>query len=134
MAFLAQSPQLYKQMCAISFEKVFTITPIWRAEKFNTPTHLNEVRQMDIEQAFSNDETVMGVLEKTLVHMLSEIKEKAGKELEILGRELSVPKLPLRRVTYTEAIEMLQGAGEIYSLGRRLHQDTGEDSNWISGR
>ena len=44
MAFLAQSPQLYKQMCAISFEKVFTITPIWRAEKFNTPTHLNEVR------------------------------------------------------------------------------------------
>jgi len=47
-AFLAQSPQLYKQMCAISFEKVFTVTPIWRAEKFNTPTHLNEVRQMDI--------------------------------------------------------------------------------------
>ncbi|MBC8497384.1 aspartate--tRNA(Asn) ligase, partial [Candidatus Bathyarchaeota archaeon] len=48
-AYLAQSPQLYKQMCAISFEKVYTITPIWRAEKFNTPTHLNEVRQMDIE-------------------------------------------------------------------------------------
>ena len=65
-AFLAQSPQLYKQMCAISFEKVFTITPIWRAEKFNTPTHLNEVRQMDIEQAFSDDETVMAVLEKVL--------------------------------------------------------------------
>ena len=40
-AFLAQSPQLYKQMSAISFEKVFTVTPIWRAEKFNTPTHLN---------------------------------------------------------------------------------------------
>lgn len=111
-AFLAQSPQLYKQMCAISFEKVFTITPIWRAEKFNTPTHLNEVRQMDIEQAFSDDETVMGVLEKVLAHMLKETKEKAGGELEILGRELTVPELPLRRVTYTEAIEMLQDEGE----------------------
>lgn len=111
-AFLAQSPQLYKQMCAISFEKVFTITPIWRAEKFNTPTHLNEVRQMDIEQAFSDDETVMGVLEKVLAHMLKETKEKAGEELEILGRELTVPELPLRRVTYTEAIKMLQDEGE----------------------
>jgi nondiscriminating aspartyl-tRNA synthetase len=116
-AFLAQSPQLYKQMCAISFEKVFTITPIWRAEKFNTPTHLNEVRQMDIEQAFSDDETVMTVLEKVLTHMLTEVKEKAGEQLELLGRKLSVPKLPLRRVTYTEAIELLQGAGETILWG-----------------
>ncbi|MBN2335711.1 aspartate--tRNA(Asn) ligase [Candidatus Bathyarchaeota archaeon] len=112
MAYLAQSPQLYKQMCAISFEKVFTITPIWRAEKFNTPTHLNEVRQMDIEQAFADDETVMSVLEETLVHMLSEAKERTGEQLELLGRELAVPETPFRRVTYTEAIEMLQGEGE----------------------
>jgi len=117
MAFLAQSPQLYKQMCAISFEKVFTITPIWRAEKFNTPTHLNEVRQMDIEQAFSNDETVMRVLERVLAHMLKETKEKAAEQLELLGRELVVPELPLRRVTYTEAIEMLQGEGETILWG-----------------
>jgi nondiscriminating aspartyl-tRNA synthetase len=111
-AFLAQSPQLYKQMCAISFEKVFTITPIWRAEKFNTPTHLNEVRQMDIEQAFSDDENVMNVLENVLNYMLIETKEKAAEKLEILDRELVIPKIPLRRVTYTEAIEMLQREGE----------------------
>ena len=117
MAFLAQSPQLYKQMCAISFEKVFTITPIWRAEKFNTPTHLNEVRQMDIEQAFSDDETVMSVLEKVLAHMLKETKEKAAEQLELLGRELVVPELPLKRVTYTGAIEMLQGEGETILWG-----------------
>ena len=116
-AFLAQSPQLYKQMCAISFEKVFTITPIWRAEKFNTPTHLNEVRQMDIEQAFSDDETVMAVLEKVLTHMLTEVKEKAGEQLELLDRKITVPKLPLRRVTYTEAIELLQGVGETILWG-----------------
>jgi aspartyl-tRNA synthetase len=111
-AYLAQSPQLYKQMCAISFEKVFTVTPIWRAEKFNTPTHLNEVRQMDIEQAFADDETVMKVLEKVLVHMLETVVDRCPQELEILERKIVVPELPLIRVTYTEAVEMLQGAGE----------------------
>ena len=116
-AYLAQSPQLYKQMCAISFEKVYTITPIWRAEKFNTPTHLNEVRQMDIEQAFADDETVMKVLEEILVHMLVTVKERCPDELEVLGRELVVPELPFRRVTYTESIEMLQDAGEEIAWG-----------------
>ena len=111
-AYLAQSPQLYKQMCAISFEKVFTVTPVWRAEKFNTPTHLNEIRQMDIEQAFADDETVMKVLEETLVHLLGAVKERCGEELELLGREINVPELPLKRITYTEAVEMLQEAGE----------------------
>jgi len=116
-AFLAQSPQLYKQMCAISFEKVFTVTPIWRAEKFNTPTHLNEVRQMDIEQAFADDETVMKVLEKVLVHMLRDVKEHCPEELKTLNRDLVVPELPFRRVTYTEAIEKLQKAGEQINWG-----------------
>ena len=116
-AYLAQSPQLYKQMCAISFEKVYTITPIWRAEKFNTPTHLNEVRQMDIEQAFADDETVMKVLEEVLVYMLTEVKEKCPEELKLLEREIAVPELPLRRITYTEAVEMLQGAGEDMAWG-----------------
>ena len=107
-AYLAQSPQLYKQMCAISFEKVFTVTPIWRAEKFNTPTHLNEVRQMDIEQAFADDEMVMKVLEEVLVHMLKTVVERCPKELEFLERKIVVPELPLKRVTYSDAVEMLQ--------------------------
>jgi len=116
-AYLAQSPQLYKQMCAISFEKVFTVTPIWRAEKFNTPTHLNEVRQMDIEQAFADDEIVMKVLESVLVDMLRSVKENCPEELKMLNRDLLVPKLPFRRVTYTEAIEMLQRTGEKINWG-----------------
>src|SRR5213596_2998475 len=48
-AYLAQSPQLYKQMCAIAFEKVFTVLPIFRAEKFEQPTHLNEVRRWTLK-------------------------------------------------------------------------------------
>lgn len=116
-AYLAQSPQLYKQMCAISFEKVYTITPIWRAEKYNTPVHLNEIRQMDIEQAFADDETVMDVLQNTLIYMLEQAKEKTGEQLEFLGRELDIPEKSLRRVTYTESIEMLQNEGETIMWG-----------------
>jgi len=139
MAYLAQSPQLYKQMCAISFEKVFTITPIWRAEKFNTPTHLNEVRQMDIEQAFADDEAVMRVLERVLIHMLEAARENCGDQLELLGRELAVPRTPFRRVTYTEAIELLQGAGESIVWGddftkgqeRQLTELVGEEAFFL---
>ncbi|MFQ6052732.1 MAG: aspartate--tRNA(Asn) ligase [Candidatus Bathyarchaeia archaeon] len=138
-AYLAQSPQLYKQMCAISFEKVYTVVPVWRAEKFNTPTHLNEVRQMDIEQAFADDETVMGVLEELLAHLLETVKERCPAELEILDRAIEVPRLTFRRVTYTEAVEMLQEAGEEIVWGddfsksheRRLGELVGEEAFFI---
>ena len=138
-AFLAQSPQLYKQMCAVSLEKVFTVVPVWRAEKFNTPTHLNEVRQMDIEQAFADDEAVMGVLEECFVHMLGAVKEQCRTELEALDREIAVPELPLRRLTYTEAVEMLQDAGEDAVWGedfskaheRRLTELVGEEAFFV---
>ena len=67
---------------------------------------------MDIEQAFSDDEDVMGVLERVLAHVLESVGERCGEELETLGQELEVPKLPLRRLTYTKAVEMLQAEGE----------------------
>jgi len=138
-AYLAQSPQLYKQMCAISFERVFTVVPVWRAEKFNTPTHLNEARQMDIEQAFADDEAVIGVLGEVLVHMLEAVRERCPRELEALDRVLEVPGLPLRRLTYTEAVEMLREAGEEIAWGddfsksqeRRLAELVGEDAFFV---
>ncbi len=116
-AFLAQSPQLYKQMCAIAFEKVFAIMPVFRAEKFNQPTHLNELRQMDIEQAFANDEDVIKVLERCFVRILKDVKKNCGEELKSLKRELVVPKLPLKRVTYTKVIELLKERGEKIKWG-----------------
>jgi aspartyl-tRNA synthetase len=110
-AFLAQSPQLYKQMGAISFEKVFMIVPIFRAEKFDQPTHLNEIRQMDVEQAFVDDEEAMDVLEDCFFHILKSVKKNSRDELKILNHELKIPKKPLKRITYTEAIELLKKAG-----------------------
>jgi aspartyl-tRNA synthetase len=117
-AYLAQSPQLYKQMGAISFGKVFCIMPVFRAEKFNKPTHLNEIRQMDVEIAFvESEEDAMKVLEECFVHILETVKENCKKELEILKREIEIPKLPLKRITYEEAVELLKKEGEEIEYG-----------------
>ncbi len=116
-AYLAQSPQLYKQMGAISFEKVFMITPVFRAEKFDQPTHLNEIRQMDIEMAFADDEDAIRELEGVFVYILESVRENCKKELEVLNQDITIPSLPLRRVKYEEAINALRNIGEKIEFG-----------------
>lgn len=92
-AYLAQSPQLYKQMLACSMEKVFTITPVWRAEKHNTTRHINEIRQMDIEVAFKNQMQIMQELEYAVQFIVKQVLEKCKEELEILEvKNLKIPK------------------------------------------
>ncbi len=116
-AYLAQSPQLYKQMCAISFEKVFAVVPVFRAERFEQPTHLNEVRQMDIEQAFATDSDVMVLLEECLTSCVDTVLRICGKELEQLGKKLERVMLPLKRIRYDKAIELLQENGVDVATG-----------------
>ena len=92
-AFLAQSPQLYKQMLACSMEKTFTITPVWRAEEHNTTRHINEIRQMDIEVAFADQMSIMKELEEVVQFMVKKVIENCKKELEILEvKNLKIPK------------------------------------------
>ncbi len=116
-AFLAQSPQLYKQMCAISFEKVFSVLPVFRAEKFEQPTYLNEIRQMDIEQSFATDQEVMATLEEFLAKCVENVRSSCGVELEKLDRKLAPVRLPLNRIKYGEAIALLQKGGEEIRVG-----------------
>src|SRR5437870_5640779 len=116
-AYLAQSPQLYKQMCAISFEKVFTVLPIFRAEKFEQPTHLNEVRQMDIEESFATDEDVMKVLEEYMAYSVKTVREACSEELKRLGQDLDLLSLPLTRTKYSEAVNLLRKSGEEIEYG-----------------
>jgi aspartyl-tRNA synthetase len=109
-AYLAQSPQLYKQLLTMcNLEKVFLITPVWRAEPHNTTKHLNEIRQMDIEMANADDETVMKLLKEVVEHIIKGVKENCKEELGALNRELKMPKTVM--LTYHEAIANLQKAG-----------------------
>ncbi len=108
-AFLCQSPQLYKQMMMCTgLDKVFIAQPVFRAEPHNTPRHLNEIYMLDIEKAFiRNEEDVMEELEGVLHHILKTLSQEARPEFEQIGKELQVPKLPFKRITYDDALDLL---------------------------
>ncbi|MCX6749348.1 MAG: aspartate--tRNA(Asn) ligase [Candidatus Pacearchaeota archaeon] len=108
-AYLAQSPQLYKQLMAISLERVFSTSPVWRAEKHDTSKHINEIRQMDIEVAFADDKSIMKYLEEAVQYIVTQVLKKCKGELGILKVELKVPKA--KYLTYMEAIALLNKNG-----------------------
>ena len=114
-AYLAQSPQLYKQLMAISLEKVFSTGAIWRAEKHDTSKHINEIRQMDIEVAFEDELQVMKRLEESVQFIAEKVLKENQKELELLGIELKVPKA--KYLTYAQAIEALNKKGFKMKIG-----------------
>lgn len=88
-AYLATSPQLYKQIMVGAFERVFTIAKIFRAEKSATTRHLSELTQMDFEMGFINDEfDVMAVLEQTVRDTVQEVGEKHAGEFARLNAEI----------------------------------------------
>jgi aspartyl-tRNA synthetase len=120
-AFLAQSPQLYKQtMMATGFDRVYEIAWYFRAEQHNTRRHLNESTAVDLEMAFINsEEDVMKILEG-LVHSMWTRGSQCKDELDILGVKVAVPKLPFKRVTYDEALKKLDKKGCKLSWGEDL--------------
>ena len=118
-AFLNQSPQLYKQMLMASgFDRVYEIAPIFRAEEHDTTKHLNEATSVDVEVAFVSDDEVMKLLEELIAFVYSKVVDYPG--LAKLNLNLEVPKIPFRRITYDEAIELLSGAGEQIERGEDL--------------
>ncbi|MEM3665993.1 MAG: aspartate--tRNA(Asn) ligase [Candidatus Bathyarchaeia archaeon] len=110
-AFLAQSPQLYKEQLVMSLEKVFEVGPFFRAEESHTRRHLNEFVSVDIEQAFADAEDVMQLLERLMQHVCKIVNEKCKKELTILKHNVEVPTVPFKRLTYDEILQDLKGEG-----------------------
>ena len=110
-AYLAQSPQLYKELLAGSLERVFEIGPAWRAEESDTPYHLAEFISIDIEAAFMDYEDVMKILEKVIYKVIIRLKEERKNELNILGHELPEITLPLKRIAYEDALDILRSEG-----------------------
>ncbi|MFA4983057.1 MAG: aspartate--tRNA(Asn) ligase [Candidatus Micrarchaeia archaeon] len=123
-AYLVQSPQLYKQLAVIGgMDKVFMTVPVFRAEKHNTLTHLNEALQMDVEIGFATPEDAIGILEGSVLHILSSVKKECGGELRALGRELAVPS-SIPRHTYTELVEKLNANGVPHKWGDDFTRET----------
>ncbi|HYB93236.1 MAG TPA: aspartate--tRNA(Asn) ligase [archaeon] len=107
-AFLAQSPQLYKEQLTSAFEKVFEIGPIFRAEESHTTRHLSEVISIDMEEAFTNAEGVMKTLEEMIVYIFKIIIESCAEELTTLKRQIEVPKTPFAKYTYEDVLKELR--------------------------
>ncbi|MCW4016958.1 MAG: aspartate--tRNA(Asn) ligase [Candidatus Bathyarchaeota archaeon] len=118
-AFLAQSPQLYKEQLSLDFEKVFEIGPFFRAEESHTRRHLSEFISVDIEQAFANAEDVMNVLEELIHDVCKYVADNCKRELELLGHKIVVPEIPFKRLTYREILEELEN--------EKIHINWGED-------
>lgn len=109
-AYLAQSPQFYKQMMVgAGFERVFEVGHAYRAEEHNTNRHLNEYVSMDLEMGFIEDERDIMNMEEGLLKHIIQAFEKYGKEyVEALGA--TIPKIngEIPRLDFNEAIEILK--------------------------
>jgi nondiscriminating aspartyl-tRNA synthetase len=91
-AYLAQSPQFYKQIMVGVFERVFEVGPVFRAEKHNTVRHTNEYVSLDLEMGFIKDHTdVMAMLTALLRHIFDRLKKSCARELELL--EIKAPNV-----------------------------------------
>jgi nondiscriminating aspartyl-tRNA synthetase len=107
-AYLAQSPQLYKQMMVGVFERVFEIGPVFRAEPHDTTRHLNEYTSLDVEFGFIHDHRdVMRLLERVIHGMLNAIPEPLQERLISFGIELPVLPPEFPSIHFTEALKLV---------------------------
>jgi nondiscriminating aspartyl-tRNA synthetase len=118
-AYLAQSPQLYKEQLMVGLDKVFEIGPYFRAENSHTVRHLSEFTSVDIEAAFLDYEEIMDILEKVVKKIAIEFHEKYKPDLQAAGaKEISVTKID--RLTYEQCLEELAKEGEKLEFGDDL--------------
>jgi nondiscriminating aspartyl-tRNA synthetase len=123
-AFLAQSPQLYKEQLTMAFENVFEIGPIFRAEPSRTNRHLSESISIDVEKAFVDYNDTMSLLERLILHILDSVKEKNQNDLAYLDFGSLNIELPFPKYSYSDLIELLQAGGEHITWGDDLSPTT----------
>jgi aspartyl-tRNA synthetase len=110
-AYLAQSPQFYKQMAmAAGFERVFEIGPVFRADPSFTSRHMTEFTSIDMEMSWiDTHEDVMETIERWLGHVYQRVHEAHGQEIfSRFGIEIIPPPAPFPRVPMSEALEVLK--------------------------
>ena len=119
-AFLAQSPQLYKEQLTMSFEKVFEIAPIFRAEASRTSRHLSEAISVDLEEAFVDYNDIMDRIEKlvknSITAMDSYVKDNPGSDFDVPACPKDIP-----RYSYTDLVDKMQNAGAKTEWGDDLY-------------
>jgi nondiscriminating aspartyl-tRNA synthetase len=124
-AYLAQSPQLYKQTMVGVFERVYETGPVFRAEPHDTARHLAEYTSLDAEMGFIRDHfDVMAVVREALAGMVDALRERAASSLELLGVDL--PEVPAEMPWVHFADTGVQDVDLAPADERRLCREHGE--------
>ncbi len=119
-AYLAQSPQFYKQMAMMAgFGRIFEIGPVFRADPSFTSRHATEFVSVDIEVSWiESHEDIMAIQEQLMVRAISAVKEKHGAEiLERFGVDVVVPTVPFPRIPLAEAMDIVAARGHEITRG-----------------
>ena len=119
-AFLAQSPQLYKEQLTMSFEKVFEIAPIFRAEPSRTNRHLAEAISIDLEEAFVDYNDVMSRIEEIIKISIKAVTDYAKDNPDA---EFTIPEIPetIPQYSYDDLVDKMQKAGAKTEWGDDLY-------------
>ena len=121
--YLSQTAQLYLEALIFPHERVYAITPSFRAEKSRTPRHLTEYTHLEVELAWTDLDGTMEFLERMFERVLHDLADRCPSELTKLGRppeELRAIHAPFARRTYEDAIEQLRKDGFPVSWGSDL--------------
>jgi len=125
-AYLSQSAQLYLEALIFTLDKVWSLTPSFRAEKSRTRRHLAEYWHLEAEAAWYSMEDMMRVVEELVYYMVDKVLCNRMDELRFLKRDTRIlenAKPPYPRITYDEAIEILQNKGVNIKWGDDLGAD-----------
>ena len=119
-AFLAQSPQLYKEQLTMSFEKIFEIAPIFRAEPSRTNRHLAEAISIDMEEAYVDYNDIMQRIEDIIKRSVNTVSEYAKGNPDT---EFTIPEIPekIPQYTYVELVQKMQAVGANTEWGDDLY-------------
>ena len=124
--YLTQSSQFYLEVLMYSLEKVYCIAPSFRAEKSRTIRHLTEYWHIEGEWPFADMQDLMRFEEELLEYICQQTSEKCKSELQELGidsSKLTMTKAPFPRITYTEALDILNKKGSKLRFGEDLGYD-----------
>jgi nondiscriminating aspartyl-tRNA synthetase len=129
-AFLAQSPQFYKQVMVGVFERVFEVGPVFRAEPHDTIRHINEYVSLDVEFGFIHDHfTVMALLREVLAHIFSELSQRYAAELALTAAQLPTVPDTIPHIHFAEAQEFIY---QRHGVDMRGEPDLSpQDERWL---
>lgn len=124
--YLTQSGQLYNEATAMAFGKVYTFGPTFRAERSKTRRHLTEFWMVEPEMAYATLEDVKQVAEELIVFVVGRVLENRRAELATLERDVSkleAVQPPFPRISYDEAVRLLQSKGSAIQWGEDFGGD-----------